>query len=243
MGSARQELGSRRHRARAIGRGTDASPRGASKARRPGAGGEAGGRLLIYVPIIHGEADLGTLARSLRRLTVRNADRRAWKHSRDVIDQMWAELQRTVASWELPWERVRLYQDGLPVCEREAEIVRTLASAGSQNHQLLVSLMDRGATLMGTESPDLLVEEYRLVQRRLAARDPSAADRGAPEQSRALLVRRDRYIAARINKSLRPGEIGLLFLGMLHSVEQYLAQDITVRYPVGRPPRPAKRSI
>src|SRR3990172_3420162 len=140
------------------------------------AGGKTG-RTLIYIPIVHTQADMGALARSVRRVTVQKLGRRAWKRNVDVIEQMWAEICRTVEGWELPWESVRLYQDGLPKCGREAEIVTELAKAGSPNHQLLLSLMKRGATLMGAESPDLLMEEYRLVQQILSAKDPQEVAR------------------------------------------------------------------
>lgn len=205
-------------------------------------GVEAGKRVLISIPIIHSEADMGGLARSIKRVTVQKLGRRAWKHNVDVIARMWNDLRRTVEQWDLPWEKVRLYQDGLPRCGREVDIVTTLAGAGSPNHQLLLSLMGRGATLVGTESPDLLVKEYRLVQEELAATDSRGAATKAEHEarSRALLARRDRYIARRISESLPPGEIGLLFLGMLHSVEPYLVKDIEVRHPIRWPSRPRR---
>jgi hypothetical protein len=197
-------------------------------------------RTLIYIPIIHTQADMGKLAPSVRRVTVQKLGRQAWKRNVDLIGQMWEEIRRTVEAWDLPWEKVRLYQDGLPRCGREAEIVADLAVAGSPNHQLLLSLMKRGATLMGTESPDLLLEEYRLVQQILAAKDPKDAARIEARhepRSRSLLAQRDQYIARRINESLRAGETGLLFLGMLHSLDSRLAKDIRVTYPILRPPR------
>ncbi|MBI2524997.1 MAG: hypothetical protein HYV93_03345 [Candidatus Rokubacteria bacterium] len=202
-------------------------------------------RVLIHIPIIHTQADMGALAGSVRRVTVQKLGRQAWKSHVEAIGQMWEEIRRAVEGWGLPWENVRLYQDGLPRCGREAEIVAELASAGSANHQLLLSLMKRGATLMGTESPELLLEEYRLVQEVLAAKDPKEAARiearhGA--RSRSLLARRDEYIARRVNESLRPGETGLLFLGMLHSLDARLATDIRVTHPIRRPPHPRRRA-
>ena len=218
IGNPRHNMGSVRHRRSAID----------------------GKRVLISIPIIHSEADMGGLARSIRRVTVRKLGRRAWKRNVDVIARMWDDLRRTAEGWDLPWEKVRLYQDGLPRCGREVDLVTTLAGAGSPNHQLLLSLMSRGAPLAGTESPDLLVKEYRLVQEQLAANDSRGAATKADYEarSRALLARRDRYIARRINESLLPGELGLLFLGMLHSVEPYLAKDIEVRHPIRWLPRP-----
>ena len=207
--------------------------------------GAAGTRVLIYVPIIHTQADMGALARSVRRVTVQKLGRQAWKRNVGVIGRMWAEIRRTVEAWDLPWEKVRLYQDGLPRCGREAEIVAELAQTKSPNHQLLLSLMKRGATLMGTESPDLLLEEYRLVQQVLAAKDPEEAARIEARheaRSRSLLGQRDQYIASRINESLRAAETGLLFLGMLHSLDSRLAKDIRVTYPIRRPPHPRRRT-
>ena len=208
--------------------------------KRAGAG--HGKRVLISIPIVHSQADMGGLARSVKRVTVQKLGRRAWKRNVDVIAGMWGDLRRAVEQWDLPWKKVRLYQDGLPLCAREVDIVTTLAGAGSPNHQLLLALMSRGATLVGTESPDLLVKEYRLVQEQLAANDSRGAAPNAEHEarSRALLARRDRYIARRINESLLPGEVGLLFLGMLHSVEPYLAKDIEVRHPIRQPSHPRR---
>jgi hypothetical protein len=213
---------------------------GSALARRA----RSGKRLLIHIPIIHSQADMGAMARSVRRLRVKKLGRDAWKRSVDVIDQMWRDVRQAVEGWELPWEKVRLYQDALPQCGREMEIVTTLAGAGSPNHQLLLSLMSRGATLMGTESPDLLVEEYRLAREALAVEGSDTAGPGKTQRearSRGLLDRRDRYVAKRINDSLCPGEVGLVFLGMLHSLEPYLAGDIRVRYPIRRPAGPRRR--
>lgn len=201
-------------------------------------------RLLIHVPILHSEADMGALAPSVRRVTEKKLGRQAWRRQANAVGRMWADLQQTVEGWELPWHRVRLYQDGLPVCGREVEIVKSLASAGSPNHRLLLTLMERGATVMGTESPDLLVQEYRLVKEGLEASglaEPAARRAAREARSRALLVRRDRYIARRIHHTLRAGEIGLLFLGMLHSIEPSLPRDIEVVHPIHRPPGSERR--
>lgn len=200
-------------------------------------------RTLIYVPIVHTPADMGGLAESVRRLRVRKLGRQVWSRSVDVIEQLWADIRTRVEGWALPWEHVRLYQDGLPVCGREDEIVRDLAKAGSPNHQLLLSLMSKDATLMGTESGELIVEEYRLAREILAAKDPEEAARIEAQHKarrRSLIVRRDRFIARRINESLRAGEIGLLFLGLLHSIEPHLAKDIRVTYPIYKPRHPRR---
>lgn len=82
---------------------------------------------------------------------------------------------------------------------------------------------------MGTESAELLVEEYQLA---ITALNAGAGGAGRRQlRSAALLEKRDRYIAARINATLEPGEMGILFLGMLHAVEPHLKPDIKVVYP------------
>ncbi len=45
------------------------------------------------------------------------------------------------------------------------EIVSELSASGSRNHRLLMHLMDKGAMIMGTESPELLMEEYELAKK------------------------------------------------------------------------------
>jgi hypothetical protein len=182
---------------------------------------------------------MGTLAGSVRRVTVDGLGRDAWNRNVEAIGRLWAHIGRTVESWPMSWKRVRLFQDGLPVCGRERRIVRALARVRSPNHQLLLSLMKHGATLVGTESPKLLVEEYRLVRLTLAARDSKDAPKIQAKyaaQSSRLLIRRDRYIAKRLNESLDAGQTGILFLGMLHQVVARLAKDIQVSYPIFRPP-------
>jgi hypothetical protein len=199
---------------------------------------ETQGRSLIHLPIIHTEADLGALRQAVKAMTIRKLGQAGWERNVNVIDEVWTHLEKTIAGWSLPYARLRLYQDGLPVCGREKDIVADLAKAGSRNHQLLLRLMRQGATLMGTEPPELLVQEYRLVKRILAAGDPHrAAHLEARYQtlSRSLLKQRDQAIAERINLTLAPGEMGLLFLGMLHSLEGCLAKDIRVTYPIFPP--------
>lgn len=95
---------------------------------------------------------------------------------------------------------------------------------------MLVNLIDRGARLTGTESPQLLLEEYQLNCRILGVDPvvPNAASRagGLREEARRLLESRDRFVASRIAETLQAGECGLVFLGMLHSLEGRLPPDI-----------------
>ena len=123
----------------------------------------------------------------------------------------------------------------MPVCGHEREIVSELAGAGSRNHRLLLELEARGATLMGTESPELLVEEYQLATAAFASGATVVTDIRQQQSRDTLLEKRDRFVADRINRTLGDGESGILFMGMLHAITQYLDSDIRVDYPLGAP--------
>lgn len=138
----------------------------------------------------------------------------------------------------LSYAQTRVYQDGLPVCGKELEIVTELAKKGSPNHQILVRLMEKGATIMGTESAELLIEEYHLIKRVLKTgdvKDAIAIEARQKAASDLLLKKRDEFIAARIDQTLQPGETSILFLGMLHNIAGLLPGDIRVEYPLNRP--------
>jgi len=186
-------------------------------------------RTLIVIPIIHTEQDMGSLREEIKQKYVARYGYGKWTEHLKSINQVWNGIRQTTAALKLSYGRVRLYQDGLPLCGKEADIVKEVAAQGSQNHQLLLELMAQGAQLMGTEDPSVLLQEYQLIQGTLGGGKPGHEDQ-QHEQSRGLLEQRDRFIAGRINATLLAGEIGLLFVGMAHSVEPLLERDILTRH-------------
>jgi hypothetical protein len=192
-------------------------------------------RGLICVPIIHTQADMGALNEPIQRLKVKKLGKTIWQRNLELVNNFWTEIEQATENLALPCGRVRLYQDGLPVCGRESEIVADLAQAGSRNHQLLLKLKQKGAVLMGTESAELLVEEYQLAKQVLAEEMSRGSARRAAQGKTlqdSLLKRRDQFIGRRISQTLLPGETGLLFVGMLHAVGPWLEPDIQVLRPV-----------
>jgi hypothetical protein len=187
-------------------------------------------RELIWIPVVHTEADLGNMSERVRQIYVKRVGQAKWEQHVKDVREFWTKVQEVIAKLDLAWERVRLYQDGLPNCGREVEIVNTIAKSGSFNHQLLLKLMERGARIIGTESPELLVQEYELARQLLAP--GASAENGKPAEcvarNRRILDMRDRYIAERIGQTLKQGETGLVFLGMLHSLKGRLPDDIRV---------------
>ena len=195
-------------------------------------------RTLLYIPIIHSQSDMGVLNESIRKVTLQKLGERVWRRKISLIRQFWSDIERTLKTLPLAYDLTRIYQDGLPICGKELDIVTELAKKGSPNHQILVRLMEKGATIMGTESAELLIEEYHLIKRILETGDVKEAIAIETRQKAAsdlLLKKRDEFIAARIDKTLHPGETGILFLGMLHNVARCLPEDIIVNYPNNRP--------
>jgi hypothetical protein len=185
-------------------------------------------RRLIHVPIVHNAADLGSLSGAVRAHYVRVCGNAGWNQREQTIRALWTDIRTNLDALRLDAKKVRVYQDGLPICGFEPRIVRELAGAGSANHQLILELLDRGATLMGTEDPQLLLQEYELQKRVLGAKSPpraAARDHHAKDMDRVLCAR-DAFIVRRIADTLEPGETGVLFLGALHRLDALGSTDI-----------------
>jgi hypothetical protein len=192
-------------------------------------------RILLYFPIVHNPADMGALSESVKRASVKKFGRAGWKRKVDLIEKFWTDVEDAIDHITLSPERVRIYQDGLPISGKETDIVRELAKSGSRNHALLQRLIDSGAQVMGTESLELLLEEYELAKRMLESEGTPEKQPRAGSGSASLLQRRDLFIARRINATLLPGEVGIVFLGMLHDLDPWLDKDIRVIHPVEQP--------
>jgi len=197
------------------------------------------GRRLIYVPILHTQQDMGSLASSAKKDFVGKLGQKLWRHHVQAIDEMWAGIKKQIARLKLPYKKVSLYQDGLPVCGKELEIIHHLAKQKSPNHLIVEGLVKKGATLVGTEDPDLLKQEYHWIKQILVAGDNGQKktllkeyEKVAPE----LLKKRDLFIKEKINKTLPQGGVGLLFIGLLHRVDELLPADIQVSYLIYRLP-------
>jgi len=184
-------------------------------------------RTLIRFPIIHGNEDMGKLDEAVSKT---RTEENALKHQA-VVKYFWKTIEDAINSFGLDFSKVKIYQDSLPICGKEVEIVDDTAKTGSQNYQLLKSLREKGAKIMGTESPNLLLEEYQLMHQ--VYQPTNGQEPPSLELAQSLLDRRDAFIAGRINETLINGELGLLFLGLNHRFEDKLADDITLIQPLG----------
>jgi len=196
-------------------------------------------RTLIYIPIVHTDADMGAMSESLQQIYMKEYGRRKWTRRTATVEKMWKEIERRIAALPLDYTKLKLYQDGLPKCGQELEIAKSVAAGGSKNFQLLVRLVEKGARLIGTEDPDLLIQEYNRLRNAL---DNLKGSRGRVLLKKSVTVggtsasvegfvsQRDKYIAARIHETLRDDETGLLFLGVVHRANEMLPSDIRISY-------------
>lgn len=189
-------------------------------------------RTLLYVPIIHTSADLGSLAGAVAERGIGRLGEKAWKQHRETVAGFW----RSISDYfdRLDVEGMNVYQDGMVA---EGDIARRIAeetaATGSLNYQLVLRLLDRRAVLVKTEDLDLVKREYdRLVgmvrAKSLGARLLALARYKLGKTT--LLKRRDAFMADRIGATLKPDQDGILFIGALHRVERWLPPDIRVSH-------------
>jgi hypothetical protein len=177
-------------------------------------------RKLFNIPIIHTSDDLGSHLVEAKKEYVSKYGLSKWDDHINAVDKFWRELREALLALPVDYKNANLYQDSLPVCDLELEIVKELAENGNVNYQILLELVKKGATIMGSEDPKLLIEERnRIIENGVTTLSNVYDD---------LMERRDSYIAQRINTTLKDDEIGLLFIGALHKVADKLPSDIQV---------------
>ena len=194
---------------------------------------------LIYVPILPAR-DAQVRAISILRGDEKN-NIRGLKNGRKLspVEEMWEGIAAKIGGLKLPWNQTRIYQDGLPVCGNELEVVARLAENGNLNFMALVDLIKKKAKLEGTENLDLLIQEYDLLNKLLMKdSDKDRSDTMAEYQakSRELLTLRDEFILKRITSTLQPGELPIVFMGVMHRLDKMLEKDFLVSYVIYRLP-------
>jgi hypothetical protein len=191
-------------------------------------------RTLIYIPIVHTDADMGAMSESLQQIYMKEYGRRKWTQRTATVEKLWKEIERRIAALPLDYTKLKLYQDGLPKCGQELEIAKSVAAGGSRNFQLLVRLVEKGARLIGTEDPDLLIQEYNRLRNALdnlkgsAAFQDSAHRRDSPPSLRDSRKRNKERNRGRIplKKSVTVGGTSASVEGFVSQRDKYIAARI-----------------
>jgi len=179
---------------------------------------------------------MGSMYGTLKDEYIRRFGTQKWEEHNRIIEDFWQGIRNKIFDLNLDHPNTRLYQDGLPVCGKEMDIVRELVKMGSRNHQILMELIQLGAKIEGTEDPKLLLEEYDYLKKASADLDKKQVKGRYQRLAKSILQKRDLYIGQRIDKTLREDETGLLFIGITHKVNEKLPKDIGIDYLIYRLP-------
>jgi len=195
---------------------------------------------LIYVPILHTQKEAGEILVSLRG-SESEKPLNSMVQQEKPTKEMWEGIYEKLKESNIHYPSVRIYQEALPVCGKESEIVAKLAEKGSRNHQLILELMRKGARLEGTEDPDLLIKEYDYLTKlvntvSVSIQNYRQALKEYQDKSMKLMKKRDLFITKRIKDSLKNGEMPLVFMGVRHQLEKLLQQDFVINYIIYRLP-------
>ena len=188
-------------------------------------------RTLIYVPVIHTSADLGSMAKDISKRGIRDLGEEIWTKHRKTVEGFWDTISDYFDSIDV--NGMKIYQDGM-VAEDEVgkQIAEDTAKAGSKNYQLILKLLERGAVLMKTEDFKLVKQEYdrllAITQAKSITRKIIAFVKYKLVKT-ILLNKRDAFIAKRIDETLGPDEKGILFIGAFHKIKKRLPKAIQVK--------------
>lgn len=187
-------------------------------------------KTLLYVPIIHTSADLGSLAKDVAKRGIDVLGEDLWKKHKASIEKFWDVLSDYFAAMDTAG--IKVYQDGMPADgEIGAKIVQEGVRSGSRNYELIAMLLKRGAVLIKTEDFELIKQERdRLAALTLAKSllQKISAYMKYKWVKGALLAKRDDFIAKRINETLGAGQTGIAFIGACHNVRGRLPPEIRV---------------
>jgi hypothetical protein len=187
---------------------------------------------LVIIPIIHSEKEMGSLKSDISEMIDRKFGKEKRDQHRKDVAIFWENLRTLVNDIldSIDPRAIKIYQDGIPI---GGEIGVKLVAMGAKdeipNHQILLSMITRGAVLEKTENPTLLKEEYEIIKAIVNAKtDPERESLSEKYKKRLfeLTIERDRYIAQRISESLGDGMVGTLFIGATHDVVPYISKDI-----------------
>ena len=188
-------------------------------------------RKLIYVPVIHVESDLGSIAPEIDKKSAEVCGKERWEKHKQTVVTFWDVIEGFFR--KLDAGNLKIYQDGLMAGgDLGRRIVEEGANRGSRNYQIVLDLMKRGAEIRKTEDVELLKEELNQILRiaqNSSAWEKTVAHIGKEVDRKTLLEKRDRFIAKTINETLTGEESGVLFIGAFHDVVPKLSEDIKVQ--------------
>ncbi|MBU4186523.1 MAG: hypothetical protein KKC23_10060 [Proteobacteria bacterium] len=187
-------------------------------------------RKLLYVPIIHVDSDLGSIAPAIDKRSTQICGKERWERHKQIVSTFWDNIEEYFKKQDAG--NLKIYQDGLMADgELGQKIIEEGAQKGSRNYRIVLELIRRGAEIRKTEDVALLKEEYNRILKLAQSKslwERTTAYIGYRFHKGRLMMKRDKFIAGTINQTLKEEEIGVLFIGAYHDVIPLLADDIAI---------------
>jgi len=177
------------------------------------------------------ESDLGSEAAAIDSKSASLFGEERWAKHKESVAKFWERIADYFATVDT--STLKIYQDGLPADGALGrKIIEEAAKRGSKNHQIILSLIARGAEIIKTEDPSLLKEEYEYITKLTHSRsiqEKTIVSARYKLRKNQLTKERDKFVAKTINETLGEGETGLLFMGSYHNIFPFLPKDIVVK--------------
>ena len=188
-------------------------------------------RELLYVPIIHVDSDLGSIASDIDKRSADICGEERWERHKQSVTIFWDKIEEYFK--KLDAGNLKIYQDGLLADgELGQKIIEEGARKGSRNFRIILDLMGKGGEIRKTEDVELLKEEYNRILKLAQTKslwERATAYIGYRIHKDRMMGKRDRFVAETINETLKEEERGVLFMGAFHEVVQHIAKDINVK--------------
>lgn len=188
-------------------------------------------RTILYIPVIHTSADLGSLAKDVTKRGITELGEEVWKEHIKRVEGFWDVISHYFDSMDV--SGMKIYQDGM-VADSEVgqKIVEEGIKSGSKNYEIISKLLQKGAILVKTEDFKLVKEErdrlLAMTQAKSITLKLIALIKYKLVKNR-LLIKRDKFIAKRIDETLNQGETGIIFIGAYHNIKKWLPKDIQIK--------------
>jgi len=187
---------------------------------------------LIYIPIIHSGADMGSTAAGLTQKSINEFGKNFWETHIETINKYWDIISQYCDTINFGDHTIKIYQDGMIADSEIADkIIEDSVKAGSKNYEIISKILKRGAVIVQTEELSMVKKELKMLKS-----IPSSNSlffqlirifKFKINRSK-LLKQRDKYIANRITATLDPNDLSIIFIGAYHKVSDKLPKDIVI---------------
>lgn len=164
------------------------------------------GRMLFYVSRMYTETEFKNLATSVPN-DFQQETREFWSYVNERLLKLSGKINK-------------IYRDG--ICKDNGEALSQLCSMDNENYLAVKGLVEKGARFVATEDP-ILVGESESWATILKNQQSNIVIRELFQEN---LEERIRYIANRIEQTLKDNEIGVLFLEP--NLRAELSKDIKI---------------